>query len=54
MGAVENDSGTRKIFAETARLITEKVPATTAKFIETTRRGNGCIFIVARKNSGGN
>jgi hypothetical protein len=52
--AAENNSETKNIFAEIARLIPEKVPAATAKFIETTPRGNGCIFIVARKNSGGN
>lgn len=50
----EDDSGTRNIFAEIARLIPEKVPATTVQFIETNPLAIGCIFIVARKNSGSN
>lgn len=49
--AVEEDGGTKNIFAEAALLIPEKVPATTAKYIETTPRGIGSIFIVVRKNS---
>lgn len=48
--AVEEDNETKDIFAEVARLIPEKDPATTAKYIETTPRGIGSIFIVARKN----
>lgn len=49
--AVEDDRGAKDLFAEAARLIPEKVPATTAKYIETDPRGIGSIFIVARKNS---
>lgn len=49
--AAEENMETRNIFAEAARLIPEKVPATTVKFIETNPLAIGCIFIVARKNS---
>ncbi len=50
---VEGDRGTKNIFAKAARLIPEKIPSATAKYIETSPRGIGRVFIVARKNSGG-
>ncbi|MBI4215757.1 MAG: hypothetical protein HY602_03470 [Parcubacteria group bacterium] len=51
--AAEEDRETKNIFAKTAQLISEKVPAATAKYLETPPRGIGSVFIVARKNSGG-